>query len=400
MAAGKKSRRLPPMRRNLSDLRVVIVGNNNSGSAPIRAYRFLREESRARAVTFIGHPLAEDHVRRSLGLRFDAGSGREEEKELRREGSLGLLSYAFDLLTTFVLLLRFFSRYDLYIGSNIHLGLLGLLLRRLGLVRQTVFWTVDYFPNRYKNPILNRLYLWFDELCVRQSDFAWDLTPAMSEARRKRGVTDEVGRIYTVAHPVEREELKTPEIEPPPDTLLYSGLVKPEYGFDLLLDALVDVVARRPAASLTVTTYGSLPSDFWETVGRRGLSDRVQVLGYIEDVEEYRRTIERYRVGLAPYRPSPEAYKRFADVSRAKTYMARGLPVIITRVPPISAEIERVGAGIVIDYDKRQLADAILKLLSDDEFYRRCRENAITLAHQYAADVVFPAAFKRMGIEP
>ena len=398
MALTESSSGVRPNNRKLSDLRVLIVGNNNSGSAPIRAYRFLREEGRARAVTFIGHPLAEEKVRRSLGMRFDAASGQERKVEVRREKSLGLISYAIDLVITLALLVRFFARYDLYIGSNAHLGLFGLLLRRLGLVRQTVFWTVDYFPNRYRNPILNRLYLWLDELCVRRSDFAWDLTAAMSEARHQRGVTDRDGRVYTVPHPIERHELRPPEVEPPPDTLLYSGLIKPEYGFDLILEVLGRVAERRPKVSLTVTTYGSFPPDLERVLRQRGLWERLHSLGYIDDIEEYRRVIEGHRVGLAPYQPSADSYKRFADVSRAKTYMARGLPVIITRVPPIAAEIERAGAGIVIDYDAEQLAQAILKLLSDEEFYRRCRESALALAQEYAAERVFSAAFQRMGI--
>ncbi|MBI2913616.1 MAG: glycosyltransferase [Chloroflexi bacterium] len=385
--------------RWLSDLKVLIVGNNNSGSAPIRAYRFLRQESRARVVTFIGHPLAEEKVRRSLGMRFGAASGRERKAAVRREKSLGLVSYAVDVLVTLAMLVRFFARYDLYIGSNAHLGLLGLLLRRLGLVRQTVFWTVDYFPNRYRNPVLNRLYLWLDGLCVRRSDFAWDLTAAMSEARRQRGVADRDGRVYTVPHPIERHELRPPEVEPIPDTLLYSGLVKPEYGFDLVLEALGRVAELRPKVSLTVTTYGPLPDDLRDTLRRRGLQGRVRLLGHIDDAAEYRRVVEGHRVGLAPYRPSAEGYKRFADVSRAKTYLARGVPVVITRVPPIAAEIERAGAGIVIDYDAGQLAAAILKLLSDEAFYRRCRASALALAEGYSAERVFGEAFGRMGIE-
>jgi glycosyltransferase involved in cell wall biosynthesis len=73
--------------------------------------------------------------------------------------------------------------------------------------------------------------------------------------------------------------------------------------------------------------------------------------------------------------------------------------VIITRVAPIAVEIEREGAGIVIDYDKEQLAGAILRILSDDKFYRRCRENAINLAQQYRADRIFPSSLRRMGVE-
>lgn len=98
------------------------------------------------------------------------------------------------------------------------------------------------------------------------------------------------------------------------------------------------------------------------------------------------------------YEPRAGTHKRYSD-SRAKPYLARGVPVITTRVPPIAAEIEREDAGIVIDYDKDQLAEAILKLLSDDEFPRQCSENAVNLAQQCRADRVFSSAFQRMEIE-
>ena len=386
--------------KKLSDLRVLIVGNNNTGSAPIRAYRFLRERRLAKRVTFIGHPLAEERVRRSQLAQFESATNQEHERVIQREGSLASLSYAVDILVTLRLLVSAGSRYDLYIGSSPHLGLLGLILRALGVVRHTVFWTVDYFPRRFGNPWLNNLYLKLDEICVIRSDYAWNLTSAMGEARSERGIRTEDGRMYTVPHPIEDRELRSVSAEEAePDALLYSGLLKPEYGFDLLLAALPLVAEKRPGVKVTITTYGEIPDGMERALEQRGLRGRFHILGYVADDDEYSRIVQSHRLGLATYRPSQQAYKRYADVSRAKSYLARGLPVIITRVPPIAVEIERQGAGIVIDYDKEQLAEAILKLLSDDEFHRRCQENAISLAEQYRADTVFSSAFQHMGIE-
>ncbi|OGO45381.1 MAG: hypothetical protein A2W34_02585 [Chloroflexi bacterium RBG_16_64_32] len=79
--------------------------------------------------------------------------------------------------------------------------------------------------------------------------------------------------------------------------------------------------------------------------------------------------------------------------------MARGVPVITTSLPPIAAEIESAGAGIVVDYSKVALASAITDLLCDDDLYRRCRASALALAQGYTAERVFEAAFRRMAIE-
>ena len=376
--------------KRLSDLKVLIVGNNNTGPAPIRAFRFLRDHRWAKTVTFIGHPLAEERVRRSQFVHFDSATNQERKKVLRRERALGSLSYAVDILVTLRLL----------IGSSQHLGLLGLILRALGIVGHTIFWTVDYFPKKFADPGLNELYLKLDGTCVSRSDYAWNLTAAMGEARSERGIRIADGRMYTVPHPIEDRELgSAPREGTEPDALLYSGLLKPEYGFDLLLDALPLVAEKHPRVKVSITTYGEIPNDLETALGQRGLQGRFRILGYVADHDEYSRVVQRHRLGLATYRPTSQAYKRYADVSRAKTYLARGLPVVITRVPPIAAEIEKEGAGIVIDYDKEQLAEAIVKLLSDDEFYKRCRDNAINLAQRYRAEKVFSSAFERMGIE-
>ena len=55
-------------------------------------------------------------------------------------------------------------------------------------------------------------------------------------------------------------------------------------------------------------------------------------------------------------------------------YLACGLPVVITRVPPIAGEIEENNAGLAIDYSKEELVNAVLRLLSDEKLYLECRK--------------------------
>jgi len=196
-----------------------------------------------------------------------------------------------------------------------------------------------------------------------------------------------------------REELDIPLLdEVIPGSIINSGLVQPGYGFDLLLQALPDVVRQQPKALVTVTTYQRFPPELTRRIEAMGLNGHVQVRGYIPDRKEFGRIVRRHRVGLALYEPRIETHKKYSD-SRIKTYLARGVPVIMTRVSPLAREVEKEGAGLVIDYDNEQLVAALLRILCDDVVYVRYRESAIHLAQQYLADEIFCGAFHQMGVE-
>lgn len=55
--------------------------------------------------------------------------------------------------------------------------------------------------------------------------------------------------------------------------------------------------------------------------------------------------------------------------------MAINLPVIITKGVGISGEIEKAGAGIVVEKDEKQLAEAVLKILNNSDLAKKMGEN-------------------------
>jgi glycosyltransferase involved in cell wall biosynthesis len=386
-----------PAKKRLADMRVLIVGGHNAACALPDLLQFLTDGPKAREVIFLGHPFAQDLVRRSQLVA--CRDGRRWEWTIARGRSRGPISYAGDVLITLFWLLLLRRRYDLYLSGTLHLALLGLLLRSLGVVRRTIFWTHDYHPRRFGSRFWNHLYLELDRICTTRSDYLWDVVPQISEHRRQRGISLSRGRVQIVGDPVLAEHLNwLPPEDVPTASIINSGLVEAGYGFDLLLETLPQVIEKQPLTRVTVTTYQAFPESLRSRIRELGLEPHFDVLGYVADEGEYGQVVQRHRVGLALYEPKAGTHKRYSD-SRAKPYLARGVPVIITGVSPIAAEIEREGAGIVINYDKKELAEAILKLLSDDEFYRQCRENAIALAQQYRADKVFSFALQRMGIE-
>src|SRR5713226_7506991 len=151
----KKGRNPGPARKPLADMRVLILGGNNA--ACVRLFQFLADGPRVREVSFIGHPFARDMLRRSQLIV--CRDGRVREWIIKRGQHYGFISYLGDICVTLFLLLFLRRRYDLYLSGVPHLALLGLFLRALRIAEITVYWTHDYHPKRFRNRILNDLYL-------------------------------------------------------------------------------------------------------------------------------------------------------------------------------------------------------------------------------------------------
>jgi glycosyltransferase involved in cell wall biosynthesis len=158
------------------------------------------------------------------------------------------------------------------------------------------------------------------------------------------------------------------------------------------------VVEKFPAVKLLIIGTGPLEEYFKREVEKKNLNNNIFFLGYIESHEEIEKIISKCRIGIAPYVPDPNSFTWYADPGKPKVYLGCGVPVIITKVPEVAFEIEKWGAGIAIDYNKDELADAILKLLTNDKFYYQSRQRAIEFASNYTWDNVFYRAFKQMFI--
>lgn len=108
-----------------------------------------------------------------------------------------------------------------------------------------------------------------------------------------------------------------------------------------------------------------------------------------KDHENLLQELPKYSVGLAPYSTNSKSITWYADPTKVKEYLACGLPVIITRVPAFADEIEKNKAGIVIDYNEKELAEAMIKMLSKDAMYKKYKENALKLASKYDLEEIY-----------
>jgi len=345
---------------------------------------------RTRRLLFIAHPLY-------------AGGGpsyarRYEEGRLAQmlEAPAGLrgVRFARDLALT-VRWVRRAGAYDLMIAGDNLLAMAGLWLRRTGRIRRLVLYSIDYVPRRFANPVLNRAYRAVDRLATRRANLVWNVSAAIEAGRRDRdGPRPTAAQLVVpVGSNVERIR-RLPPAAASPDRLAFVGNVLEKQGLQAVIAALPAVRRAVPAVSLLILGDGPFLPELKRLADAAGVSQQIEFGGYIADHREIERRLVGCALGLAPYVPDTESFSRFADPGKIKLYLACGLPVILTDVPPIARLLEQKGAGRIVAYDSAEIAGAIIELLTSAPQLEKARAAAAALGAEYGWDRLFARAFR------
>ena len=71
-------------------------------------------------------------------------------------------------------------------------------------------------------------------------------------------------------------------------------------------------------------------------------------------------------LAVAMYEKNKESFTYYADPTKIKDYLSMGIPVLLTDLPYNAKEIEKEKCGIIVDYKKKDIADAVIKLMYRD----------------------------------
>ncbi len=378
----------------LKNKKVAIVSHVYAPSTAHELEEYLREK--AAKIIFIGHPftfVCKDsrswfRLTNAQGYLYKEHKGYEIKKP-------NFLVYMKDVFYTLIWILKT-GKYDLYVGVNNLNAFTGLILKKLGRVKKVVFYTIDYIPQRTKNKLLNNLYHGLDSFCVTHCDKTWNLSPVMVTEREKKGIHIRF-RNRQITVPIGTNS--NTKIHPIKDIDRYSiafvSHLKPGTGIELLFDALNQIIKTIQEVKLVIIGRGPLKTDLEKQAIKLKLDRYIEFTGFIPENSVLEERLAKCAVGVAPYFPSPDCLTQYTDPGKPKTYLSAGLPVIITRVSQIANELEKERAGLVIKYDKNELAQAIISLFTDDRLFLEYRQNAIRFASKYSWDNVFHKALEK-----
>jgi glycosyltransferase involved in cell wall biosynthesis len=240
----------------------------------------------------------------------------------------------------------------------------------------------------------------------------WLVTPAERRIweRTERRLIKEADRVITVCDPIADELarrygverpmvlMNCPELrgrDVPPDAttrlreraglnggedpiVLYQGMLQPERG----LDELVDAAGRLERGAVVIMGKGVWSSRLQEEIESRGLGGRARLTGAVP-ADELPAYTAGAAVGVAPF-DGKSLNSRWVAPNKLFEYMAAGVPVVASRLPVMEKVVDESGAGLLFEPgDSAGLADALNRLLSDEDLYRRLQANAVEASKAY-----------------
>jgi glycosyltransferase involved in cell wall biosynthesis len=355
----------------------VAIVANGFADGPAQALRDYLV-GRGSSVVTIFHPLTPEQGTDHRIATYAGG-------ELVRERSVRVpvkppLSFALDGLVP-----PFPPRVDTWFGFNPLACARGFVAR----ADRVILWSVDFVPDRFgRGTLATRIYDRLDRVCCVRADARVELSEAALEGRNRRhGLGDAAALVVPMGAWIDRSP--TTSIDSFREgRVVFLGHLVERQGVHTLLSAL----EGRPA---DIVGTGPLEAEL-----RARAPANVTFHGYVPDHRDVERILARAAVAVAPYVQTDDTFSRYADPGKLKAYLAAGLPVVLTDVPPNARELSsEAGAEIAAD-DPRAIADAITRALTSTDQWQARRDAALAYVRRFDWNVLLGDALAELAVSP
>lgn len=294
---------------------------------------------------------------------------------------------------------RLRQKFDLFIGISHFSGFMGIILKKLGFVKKTIYYCLDYYPPSAGfgfDSLTEKIEVFLDRLTARNVDFVWNISRRIIEARqtpKKVSLNWDKQIVVPLCYNV-NFLCPRPFEEIEQWTVGFVGVLSKYHGLEMAFEALPKIASKIPKIKMKIIGSGAFESRLKELVSRLKLYDKVMFYGHLE-AREMKEILSRCALGVAPWVFKKDSYFLYADPGKIKLYAFCGLPIIMTKGPSVTEEIKKMKAGIVINYGLEEFIDAVVKLLKDGKLLKEYRKNALQFARKYTSENVFTNALEK-----
>ena len=156
---------------------------------------------------------------------------------------------------------------------------------------------------------------------------------------------------------------------------IFVGNLFADRGLDHAIDAMAVVVKELPSATLVIVGEGRDRERLEAQVARLGLRERVRFLGWRHHSAQPA-YLRHAQVGVLPYPSTPHTCTTLPN--KLFDYMAAGLPVVASDIPPIHRIVTETDAGLLTPPgDSVAFGGALLTLFRDSEMRGRFGRNGV-----------------------
>lgn len=324
-------------------------------------------------------------VRHSMNGDFNSevfkhdGSSVSHENLIPFPIKISFLRYFFEIFFTVIYFLRKFHRkrnIDVFFGVDPLNTISGLILRRLGVVKKVIFYSVDYSKNRFKNKLLNFLYQKLDTTCTLNSDEVWSVSTRIVDLRRKMGLEDRKN-IYIPNVPSD-EYKKYLSNKKDKLCMVTLGIIGSQLEFTKVFITIKKLKKDYPNIKLKIIGSGPMVDYYKNQCEDMGIQDSVIFMGTLEHNEALEE-ISKSGIGLALYNGS-WSFNYYGDSMKCREYFCFGLPVLTTDTHSTVEDILSNRVGLVVGTDVENYVSEIKNIFKNYEDFSK---NSYDLARVY-----------------
>lgn len=350
-------------------------------------------EKKVKRVVYIAFPFLNPKDSRVSVSVYEYGVLKHTRHSLISFSKPEPLSYIKDFLYALLYGFLYSQKADLLVGGDNLLTLAANILKKLGLVRKTAYYMIDYTPERYSNKLLNSFYYMVDRLAAEGCDCVWPLSNRTIEGRfeHKRLSAD---KVTWKAVPYGNYASRwLPRAGHKPKRLVYMGGILLSKGAELFVpiaQALIELGIKD--FNFVILGGGRDLAAVQRSIQEKGLERYFEVHGFIENFDTVIEHLLTCGVALAPYYPEDSNnFTYYADAGKLKVYLGCGLPVVTTDVPPFAKVIQDKKAGLTAEYSPQDFAHQIKAILLD---YKTFETAASELGMAYEWNTIFSKALE------
>ena len=284
-----------------------------------------------------------------------------------------------EMIITFKLIKKYFSKVDIYLGIDPLNALFGILIKKINRIDSIIFYTADYTLKRFDNIFLNFFYHFTDRFVIKLANEVWNVSSRITALRIKQGV--ERQRNFFVPNSPFFHKIKRLTVDQinKHEMVLVSTSPK-STDFSLIFQAIRMLTHKYPDIRLKIIGLANWQETFSREIERLAIKKNIVFHSRMPH-KKLLSIFCRSAVGLALY-TNQYSWTYFSDSMKARDYLACGLPVIMTDISSTARDIRKSGAGLVISLKKNDLVPTIDKLFNNKNYYRKLRMNAIKLAEK------------------
>ena len=311
-----------------------------------------------------------------------------------------VLTWAYHILKNIYITLTSLKKHDLYVGCNNLNALSGIILKKIGVVKYTIYYCIDFSPNRFSNYFLNKIYLLLDQYCVKNSDSVWNCcAPTMGLdpmilMRESIGLPRQY-RKKQIAVQDGTEIIRLPdEGQITENKIGFVGHLKVENGLFTLIEAYKIVRSQVPGVSLMIIGSGPIEEQIHAALNG---DENVEMTGYMGDIKQVLNKLSHCSIGVAPYEVNN--LTPYSDPGKVKAYMSAGLAIVMSSVPDIAKFVDENGCGIVCEPgDPNKLATALLEVIKNKDLQFKFRASSKSIRENLTWDSTYNKVFDGLSM--